>query len=88
VRGKVKGVIRADQVMLQDTARVESEIFHKSLVIEEGACFDGESHRTDQPAQADTDLQPQLADLQAMAADMKSAEKSNATSGDSDAAAA
>jgi cytoskeletal protein CcmA (bactofilin family) len=49
VRGKVKGVIRADQVMLQHTAQVESEIFHKSLVIEEGACFDGQSRRIDEP---------------------------------------
>ena len=52
VRGRVKGVIRAGQVMLQDTARVESEIFHKSLIIEEGACFDGESRRIAEPANA------------------------------------
>jgi cytoskeletal protein CcmA (bactofilin family) len=52
VRGRVKGVIRASQVMLQDTAQVESEIFHKSLVIEEGACFDGESRRIAEPADA------------------------------------
>ena len=52
VRGKVKGVIRADQVMLQDTAQVDSEIFHKSLIIEQGACFDGESRRIDEPASA------------------------------------
>jgi cytoskeletal protein CcmA (bactofilin family) len=52
VRGKVKGVIRAGQVMLQDTAQVESEIFHKSLVIEEGAHFEGESHRLAEPASA------------------------------------
>ena len=77
VRGRVKGVIRAGQVMLQDTARVDSEIFHKSLIVEEGACFDGESHRTDQPARADTNLDPQIADLQAMAADMRSTEKGN-----------
>ena len=88
VRGKVKGVIRAGQVMLQDTARVESEIFHQSLVVEEGACFDGESRRMDQPTRADTDLKPQLADLQAMAADMKSAETSSGKSGESDSAAA
>ena len=52
VRGRVKGVIRAGQVMLQDTAQVESEIFHKSLIIEEGACFDGESRRIAEPANA------------------------------------
>jgi cytoskeletal protein CcmA (bactofilin family) len=85
VRGRVKGVIRAGQVMLQDTARVDSEIFHKSLIVEEGACFDGESHRTDEPARAGTNLDPQIADLQAMAADMRSTEKGN---GESEAAAA
>ena len=52
VRGKVKGVIRAGQVMLQDTAEVESEIFHKSLVVEEGAHFEGESRRVDEPGNA------------------------------------
>ncbi len=70
VRGKVKGTIRATQVMLQDTAQVDSEIFHTSLVVEPGACFDGESHRTDRPA----DENPKLAELQAMASDMRSAE--------------
>jgi cytoskeletal protein CcmA (bactofilin family) len=48
IRGKVKGVIRAAQVVLQDTAHVESDIFHKSLIIEQGAHFDGQSHRLEQ----------------------------------------
>jgi len=52
VRGKVKGIIRADQVVLQETAHVESEIFHKSLIIEQGARFDGQSHRTSKPAKS------------------------------------
>ncbi len=69
VRGTVKGSIRADQVMLQDTARVESEIFHKSLVVEQGAHFDGESHRTDRI----TDANPKLDELKAAAAEMRAA---------------
>jgi cytoskeletal protein CcmA (bactofilin family) len=53
VRGKVKGTIRALQVVLQDTAHVESDIFHSSLIIEQGAVFDGQSQRqTDPRAQA------------------------------------
>jgi len=52
IRGKVKGVIRAAQVVLQDTAHVESDIFHKSLIIEQGAHFDGQSHRLEQAASA------------------------------------
>jgi cytoskeletal protein CcmA (bactofilin family) len=53
VRGKVKGIIRAISVTLQDTAVVESEIFHKSIAIEQGACFDGLSRRRDEPMKAD-----------------------------------
>ena len=59
VRGKVKGVIRASQVMLLDTAQVESEIFHKSLVIEQGACFDGQSRRMGEPAKATAEPRPE-----------------------------
>lgn len=48
VRGRVKGTIRANRVILQDTACVESDIFHKVLSVDEGAEFDGLScHRTD-----------------------------------------
>ena len=53
VRGKVKGTIRAYSVTLQDTAVVESEIYHKSLAIEQGACFEGISRRRDEPMKAD-----------------------------------
>ncbi len=53
VRGKVKGVIRANRVILQDSAQVDSEIFHKKLSIEEGACFEGTSHRSDDPLNAE-----------------------------------
>jgi cytoskeletal protein CcmA (bactofilin family) len=53
VRGKVKGTIRAMSVTLQDTAVVESEIYHKSIAIEQGACFDGVSRRRDEPMKAD-----------------------------------
>jgi cytoskeletal protein CcmA (bactofilin family) len=64
VRGKVKGVIRSNRVILQDTAQVDSEIFHKNLSIEEGACFEGTSRRSDDP-------------LNAEVADMKSMRKGN-----------
>lgn len=70
IRGKVKGSIRATQVMLQDTARVESEIFHTSLVVEQGAQFDGESHRTDRAV----DDNPKLDELKAAAAEMRATE--------------
>jgi cytoskeletal protein CcmA (bactofilin family) len=49
VRGRVKGVIRANRVKLQETACVESEIFfEKSLGIEDGASFEGQIKRVSQ----------------------------------------
>ena len=71
VRGKVKGVIRANRVILQDSARVESEIFHKRFSIEEGAIFDGHSRIRENP------LTAELIDLHAVAAEMKAAERPN-----------
>jgi cytoskeletal protein CcmA (bactofilin family) len=53
VRGRVKGTIRANRVILQDTACVESAIFHKMLSIDEGASFEGQSCRRQQPHQED-----------------------------------
>jgi cytoskeletal protein CcmA (bactofilin family) len=48
VLGEVKGVIRATRVIMQETARVKSEVFHQELVIEKGAWFEGVSRvRTD-----------------------------------------
>jgi cytoskeletal protein CcmA (bactofilin family) len=51
VRGKVKGTIRANRVILQETACVESTIYHKVLSIDEGASFDGLSCHRQQPHQ-------------------------------------
>jgi len=52
VRGKVKGVIRANRVKLQETACVESDVFFlKSLAIEDGASFEGQIRRAAEPVQ-------------------------------------
>lgn len=75
VRGKVTGIIRATRVILQDSAHVESEIFHKKLSIEEGACFEGVSRLRDDP-------------LNAALPDVKSSSKGNGKYLESDAAAA
>jgi cytoskeletal protein CcmA (bactofilin family) len=56
VRGRTSGVIRAMTVALQASARVEGDIHHKSLAIEEGAEFDGRCRR---PAN-DAELKPDL----------------------------
>jgi cytoskeletal protein CcmA (bactofilin family) len=65
VRGKLTGIIRANRVILQDSARVDSEIFHKRLAIEEGAIFQGQSRLSEDP------LKAELVDLHVVAAEMK-----------------
>lgn len=53
VRGKVKGTIRANRVILQDSSHVESEVYHKQISIEEGATFEGMSRRREDPLNAE-----------------------------------
>ena len=49
VRGTVMGSIRCRKVMLQAESKVEGDIYHKSLAIEQGAFFEGRSRRLDDP---------------------------------------
>ena len=49
VRGKVIGTIRGLRVSLQAQSRVEGDIFHQSLAIEQGAYFEGKSRHDDDP---------------------------------------
>jgi cytoskeletal protein CcmA (bactofilin family) len=49
IRGKIKGVVRANVVRLQGKAAVEGDIFHRSLAIEENALFEGSSRRVEDP---------------------------------------
>lgn len=49
VRGTVMGSIRGRKVMLQAESKVEGDIYHKTLAIEQGAYFEGKSRRTDDP---------------------------------------
>ena len=43
VRGRIVGSIRARRVSLQATSHVEGNLFHKSLSLEQGMHFEGES---------------------------------------------
>lgn len=56
VRGGVEGAIRGERVELQSTARVDGDIHHKSLTVEQGAIFDGRSRRPQDSAE----LRPKL----------------------------
>ena len=50
VRGRIVGSIRGQRLSLQNSCHVEADISHKSLVIEQGAFFEGKSRRADDPA--------------------------------------
>lgn len=51
IDGKVSGTITAtDRIILRETARIEGDLYCPSVIIEEGAVFNGTSHM---PATAD-----------------------------------
>jgi cytoskeletal protein CcmA (bactofilin family) len=56
VRGRISGVIRALTVALQSSARVEGDIHHMSLAIEQGAEFDGRRRRPADASELQLDL--------------------------------
>jgi len=49
VRGSTKGVSRSNRVIFEDTARVDSEIYHRSFAVEEGARIMGALHHSNEP---------------------------------------
>jgi cytoskeletal protein CcmA (bactofilin family) len=49
VRGHVMGSVRGKRVLLQSTSRVEGDIYHLTLAIEQGAYFEGKSRRSEDP---------------------------------------
>ncbi len=52
IRGRVVGSVRGTRVTLQANARVEGDVFHESLAIEQGALFEGKSRRSADPINA------------------------------------
>ncbi len=49
VRGRLIGSVRALRVTLQSTSHVEGDILHQSLAMEQGAHFEGNSRRSNDP---------------------------------------
>jgi cytoskeletal protein CcmA (bactofilin family) len=45
VRGKVSGIVCGRTVALQASSKVDGDIHHMSLLIEQGALFEGRSRR-------------------------------------------
>jgi len=58
IRGAVHGTIRAFKVALQSSARVEGDIHHQQLTVEEGAHLDGRVRRPQDPAELRPNLDP------------------------------
>lgn len=56
VRGMISGVIRGMTVTLQASSRVEGDIHHMSLAIEQGAEFDGRCKRPADASELNLDL--------------------------------
>lgn len=50
VAGTVSGSIRAEKITLTKTAKVNAELHQNSLIIEEGAKFEGQSRHDDDAA--------------------------------------
>lgn len=56
--GHVVGAIRGLNVALHSSARVEGDVYHQSLTVEEGAVFDGGSRRPKDPKELLPKLDP------------------------------
>ena len=63
VRGRLIGSVRALKVMLQSTAHVEGNLVHKSLAVQHGTHFEGESRPSENPLASNPEvpgIEPQL----------------------------
>jgi cytoskeletal protein CcmA (bactofilin family) len=49
VRGTVSGSLKGNIVTIQANSRIEGDIFHKLLAIEQGAFFEGRVRRSEDP---------------------------------------
>jgi cytoskeletal protein CcmA (bactofilin family) len=63
IRGSVTGTIRSPVVILQDTARVDSEITYSVLAVDDGAMFQGAARRSERPLEESATVSP-LEELQ------------------------
>ena len=81
VRGRAKGIIRANRVRLEKSAHVDSEIWHENFSAEEGARITGSLRYMEHPLNAtgEAGAQPSVADRIVAALEAEPAYVSNAT---------
>jgi len=64
VSGSIKGTVRCDDLTLGTTSNVEADVFHNSLVIEQGCQFEGRSrHLSDWFMESDRDGLPDALEI-------------------------
>ena len=73
IHGRTKGFIRATHIELGPTAIVESDLNHATLIVRDGAMFEGlsETNKSQKHSEMRTDMQ--VDELRAVAAQMKAA---------------
>jgi cytoskeletal protein CcmA (bactofilin family) len=71
IGGHVKGTLHANRVKLNGTAVVEGDICHRTLAIEENARFEGTSRRSENKIDAQSRVQTNRPQLQAVSIDAK-----------------
>jgi len=49
IGGLVQGSIRGNNVTFQGASRIEGDVLHRKLAIEQGAYFEGKSRRSEDP---------------------------------------
>ena len=71
IHGRTKGFIRATHIELGATAIVESDLFHATLIVHDGALFEGmsETNKSQKHTEMQTDMQ--VDELRAMVDRMK-----------------
>ena len=71
IHGRTKGFIRATHIELGPTAVVESDLYHATLIVRDGAMFEGlsETNKSQKHTEMRTDMQ--VDELRAVAAQMK-----------------
>lgn len=73
IHGRTKGFIRATHIELGPTAVVESDLYHATLIVRDGAAFEGMSETNKSQKHTEMHTEIQVDELRSVAAQMKAA---------------